>query len=81
MIGLLQIITYLLCIHLIYKGFEILQISLTRENKEQGNTTHYIGLGAVILALILAVVFATWADKQAEAISEGMKRLEQTFNP
>ena len=38
MIGMLQIITYLLCVYLVFKGFEILQIALMsgREDRAGG---------------------------------------------
>lgn len=53
MVGLIQIIIYLLCIYLIYKGVEIFQIAFT-----SGETNRARKLGVVIGVLsIVAAVF------------------------
>jgi len=68
MIGMLQIITYLLCVYLVYKGFEILQIALmsSREDRTMGLV---IGAIAVIVAVGVALLFVKMIDAQATAVS------------
>ena len=71
MVGMLQIITYLLCVYLVYKGFQIFQIALmsNRENRTGGII---IGVLAIVLSVILSLVFTNMIDTQARSISEGM---------
>jgi len=68
MIGMLQIITYLFCVYLIYKGFEILQIALmsSRDDRAIGLL---IGVAAVVVAIGLALLFVKMIDAQATAVS------------
>jgi uncharacterized membrane protein (DUF485 family) len=69
MAGMLQIITYLLCVYLVFKAFEIFQIALmsSRENRGVGLS---FGIGAILIALVLAYKFTTWIDEQARAMSQ-----------
>jgi hypothetical protein len=66
MIGMLQIITYLLCVYLVFKGFEILQIALmsARENRVGGIT---IGVLLLIVSVIAAYYFVFAINLQAHA--------------
>ncbi len=68
MVGMLQIITYLLCIYLVFKGYEILQIALasTKENKE-GIIT--MGVIALVASVLIAIAFVGWIDEMASSIS------------
>jgi hypothetical protein len=68
MIGMLQIITYLLCVYLVFKGVEILQIGLTsaRENRSVGLA---IGILAVTIAVATGAYFVKIIDAQATAVS------------
>jgi hypothetical protein len=56
MIGMLQIITYLLCVYLVYKGWEILQIALmsNRENRKVGIV---LGVVAVVGSFVASSIF------------------------
>ena len=69
MAGMLQIITYLLCVYLVFKGFEIFQIALmsNRENRKVGLS---FGIGALLIAIVVAIKFAIWIDEQARAMSQ-----------
>ena len=67
MAGMLQIITYLLCISLVFKGFEIYQIAIT-STKEKKTTAIAIGTIAIIASVIIAVCFVQWIDQQAGSI-------------
>jgi hypothetical protein len=54
MAGMLQIITYLLCVHLVYKGWEILQIAMmsARPDRRAGIIG---GALAIVVSLALSV--------------------------
>jgi hypothetical protein len=68
MIGMLQIITYLLCVYLVFKGFEILQIALMspREDRKGGIT---IGVLLLIISIAAAFNFTQMIDAQAASVS------------
>jgi glucose-6-phosphate-specific signal transduction histidine kinase len=68
MIGMLQIITYLLCVYLVFKGFEILQIALMSpiENKAGGVV---IGILLLVISIGAAFYFTSAIDTQAAAVS------------
>jgi hypothetical protein len=67
MVGMPQIITYLLCLYLIYKGFEILQIALMSPREHRGAGL-VIGGMAVIVSIVAAFVFTQWVDSQARRV-------------
>lgn len=71
MVGMLQIITYLLCVYLVFKGFEILQIALMSpiENKAGG-----IVIGALLLLVSIgaAFYFVSAIDTQAASVASKM---------
>ncbi len=68
MVGMLQIITYLLCVYLVYKGFEIFQIALM-SNREERAAGLAIGLLAIVGSLVAAAAFIYWIDVQASRVA------------
>lgn len=74
MVGILQIITYLLCVYLVFKGVEIFQIALmsSRENRGLGIV---IGVVMIVAGIVAAIGFAYWVDSQAQSIQDNMQRL------
>lgn len=74
MAGMLQIITYLLGVYLIFTGVEILQIALMspREDRTAG-----LMIGGIMLAasVVAAIGFSVWIDNQAASLSRSMPRL------
>ena len=52
MVGLMQIMIYLFCIYLVYKGIEIFQIAFVSDDK---NRARKFGVVLGILSIILAV--------------------------
>lgn len=72
MVGMLQIMTYLLAVYLVFKGFEILQIALmsSREDRTAGLI---IGILAVVIAVIAAQYFTQAIDAQAESVSRSSR--------
>ena len=74
MVGLMQIMIYMLSVYLIFKGVEILQIALM-----SGRANRTLGVIIGILVLSTAVVaaggFSLWADQVAASIGQGMNTL------
>jgi len=68
MAGMFQIITYLLCVYLIFKGFEILQIALmsTRASRRAGLV---LGVLAVVASIVATIFFVHIVDAQADSIA------------
>ena len=73
MAGMIQIMTYLLCVYLVFKGIEILQIALMspRENRTLGIV---IGLFSLVACCTAAAFFFAFITQQAESISRAMTR-------
>ena len=44
MLGMLQIITYLLCVYLVFKAFEILQIALMSNRDDRVAARVFLGI-------------------------------------
>ncbi len=68
MAGMLQIITYLLCMYLVIKGVEILQIAIAgnRDSRPLGVT---IGVIALVVCIAAALFFYNFINMQAESMS------------
>jgi len=73
MIGMIQILTYLLAVYLIFKGFEILQIAIMSSRVEK-RAGLLIGFFAVVIAIGAAGFFVDMADKQAESVSSSVSK-------
>jgi uncharacterized membrane protein len=69
MIGMLQIITYLLCVYLVFKGFEIAQLAVTSARENRG-PAFIIGILAVAISICAAFYFVSAIDSQATAVSQ-----------
>jgi hypothetical protein len=54
---MLQLVGFLLCFYIVFKGVEIYQIALCSPREEKGGAMA-IGVLALIAAVILAVLFA-----------------------
>jgi hypothetical protein len=67
MVGMLQILTYLLAFYLVVKGVEVLQIALASPRQDRGGiiTWGVLVLGACIIA---AVIFVAMQDHQASSV-------------
>lgn len=71
MVGMLQIITYVLAFYLVLKGIEILQIGVAsnRENRSGMITT---GVVVLIICIIAAIAFVGMQDEMAKHVSSGL---------
>jgi hypothetical protein len=56
---MIPVITYLLCVYLVFKGVEIFQVALmsSRPDRKHGLL---IGAGALSLSVLFAILFALW---------------------
>jgi uncharacterized membrane protein (DUF485 family) len=74
MVGMLQIITYLLCVYIILKGIEIFQIGLmgTAERRKIGMA---IGAVMIVASIGAAGVFTYLITIQANEIDSRMQNL------
>ena len=74
MVGLMQIMIYMLAVYLVFKGFEIFQIALmsNRENRWPG-----LILGGVLIgfAVLAGIGFSVWGEFTAQAIGERMNSI------
>jgi general secretion pathway protein G len=68
MVEMLQVLTYLLCIYLVFKGFEIFQIALTSSREQSRKAGIVIGVLAIVISIVAAFGFAFWTDKQAASL-------------
>lgn len=60
--------TYLLCVYLVFKGFEILQIGLSSARENRVGMI-LIGVLAVVIAFVAAAYFVNMIDAQANTVS------------
>ena len=68
MVGMLQILTYLLAFYLVIKGVEILQIGLA-SNRQDRSGTVILGVVVLLACLGAAVGFTVMQDAQARFLS------------
>lgn len=74
MVGMLQIITYLLCVYLVFKAIEIYQIAkMSSRDDNSGGLT--LGTIMIIVSIVAALVFIAWINMQAESIGNSVPRL------
>jgi TRAP-type C4-dicarboxylate transport system permease small subunit len=69
MAGMLQIITYLLCVYLVVKGVEIVQIAIMG-NRESRRLGLAIGVLSLICCIGAAIFFYNFINMQAASMSQ-----------
>ena len=67
MVGMLQIITYLLAVYLVVKGIEVLQIGLA-SNRESRSGVIILGALTLVGCIIAAVSLVSMQDEHAKSI-------------
>jgi hypothetical protein len=72
MVGMLQVITYMLAFYLVVKGIEILQIAMASAREHRSGM---IILGSFVLAacIVSAIGFVGMQDGMATHVSSGMQ--------
>lgn len=71
MVGMLQIITYMLAFYFILKGVEILQIALA-SSRENRKTMFFIAGCTIAACVIAAFAFIGMQDSQAMSVGNSM---------
>jgi hypothetical protein len=68
-VGMLQILTYMLAFYLVLKGLEILQIALASSRPEE-ERSRIVSWGTIVLiaCVIAAIVFVAMQDHQAARV-------------
>ena len=74
MVGLMQIMIYMLAVYLVYKGIEIFQIALM-SNRESRGLGLVVGAGCIAVAVVAGIGFSIWADSVATSIGDRMNSL------
>ena len=75
MVGMIQIMTYLLCLYLVFKAIEIFQIAYVSTSEQARKRGMILG-GIMIVVSIAAGLYFSWlAETQAAAISEGLRNM------
>ncbi len=70
---MIQILTYLLAVYLVFKGFEILQIALMSSRADR-TAGIIVGVLAIVFALGAAGYFVDMADTQAKSVSSSFPK-------
>lgn len=76
MFGMMQIMIWLLCVYLVFKGIEIFQIAWV-SSREGSARTAGIVLGAImfIVACVAAVTFVVLEERLAQQMSDAQKNI------
>lgn len=72
MVGLMQIMIYMLAVYLVYKGFEIFQIAFVSKEGQTRTAGIIFGVCAIVAAVVIGFMFVFWADSMAASISDKM---------
>jgi len=75
MVGLMQIMIYLLCIYLIYKGIEIFQIGLVSDNQKTKNAAMVIGILAAVGSVFIAVIAFFMTESMVGQVGKSFQNL------
>jgi uncharacterized membrane protein (DUF485 family) len=75
MVGMIQILTYLFCVYLVFKGVEIFQIAWMSSSPQKENG---MIAGAVMIAvsIIAAAAFYYLINEQAERVSGALQNIK-----
>lgn len=80
MVGMLQILTYLLAFYLVIKGVEVLQIAFA-SNREKRTTIIVLGVIVLAVCIIAGVLFSVMQNNQAKSLSQPMGSLSSMVIP
>lgn len=74
MVGLMQIMIYMLAVYLVFKGIEIFQIALM-SNRSDRTLGLLLGFACFAAAIVAGVGFSVWAESVAQSIGDRMNNL------
>ena len=77
MVGLMQIMIYLFCVYLVYKGCEIFQTAFVSNphNRQTRIVGMVIGGLSIIGAVIVSVIAVQLTDSMAEQVGKGFQNI------
>lgn len=80
MLGMMQILTYLLCVYLVFKAIEIFQIAYVSNSEKRGHALT-LGIVVIMVSVFVGIGFSLWSDKQAQSVSDNMQSLPRSVAP
>jgi uncharacterized membrane protein (DUF485 family) len=75
MVGLMQLMIWLFCIYLVFKGVEIFQIAWMSVNEGKRTSGMSLGFFMIALAFLIGVVFVILEEGMVNSISDKMNTL------
>ncbi|MEP6922677.1 MAG: hypothetical protein ABI967_16250 [bacterium] len=74
MVGLIEILIYMLAVYLVFKGVEIFQIALM-SNRPDRTLGLLVGTGSIVVAIVVGGGFCYWAYAIASSLNERMNAI------
>jgi len=76
MLGMMQIMIWLLCVYLVFKGIEIFQIAFvsSRDGLSRG-TGITVGIIMIIVAVAAAIIFFMMEEQMAKQVGDSQQNL------
>jgi len=75
MVGMMQIMIWLLCVYLVFKGVEIFQIAWMSARETQRRAGIMLGVIMIIVAVVASVVFIALEEVMAYQLGESQRSL------
>lgn len=75
MVGLMQIMIYLLCVYLVYKGFEIFQIAFVADDSKSRTGGIVIGVLAIVAAVVIGLGAVVMTEAMVASIGKNMDNI------
>jgi uncharacterized membrane protein (DUF485 family) len=76
MLGMMQIMIWLLCVYLVFKGIEIFQIAWMSSRESRARAGGIIlGILMIAVACIAAMVFVFLEEQMAKQVSDSQRNL------
>ena len=78
MLGMMQLMIWLLCIYLIFKGIEIYQIA-NMSSREDRNGGKNLGTAMIVAAIVAALVFFVLEEQVVAKVSDSQRSLPSLY--
>lgn len=73
MVGMMQIMIWMLCVYLVFKGIEIYQIAHTSAREDGKGQS--LGVAMIVMAVLAAIVFFFMEENMAGKLSESQQAI------
>ena len=81
MIGFLQVIIYLLCVYLVYKGIEIFQTAFVSTAQTKTKATGIvIGIASRVGAVVVGIVAVIITELMARGLEQNLNNIPKLLN-